>query len=224
MGTSTRPEPCRRFSDECRWKLGKRRLPRKEKRMKSIQRGFRGLFAQHRLVHRGSPDHVPERVDRLLRARQPAQIRMDDDAVETAVYKNAGRKTAWRKVPSVAGPPTLPGQLDFRPDDRWHRTFKYVRLELNHSVSADETCPAATAPSGSDMPGFGGGRGEARHRLTQPHARTTIAPRRPAPHEARRPCGPPSRPWEGLVRRADPLPPPPPGAPGARRPSGGSFP
>src|ERR1019366_659487 len=47
-----------------------------------------GSFAQHRLVHHGNPDHVAEKVDYLFRARQPAQISMDDDAVETVVYKN----------------------------------------------------------------------------------------------------------------------------------------
>ena len=47
-----------------------------------------GPFAQHRLVHHGNPDHVAEKVDHLFRARQPAQIPVDDDAVETVVYKN----------------------------------------------------------------------------------------------------------------------------------------
>jgi hypothetical protein len=33
-------------------------------------------------------DHVSEKVDHLFRARQPAQISVDDDAVEAVVYKN----------------------------------------------------------------------------------------------------------------------------------------
>ena len=49
---------------------------------------FAGPFAQHRLVHHRNPDHVAEKVDHLFGARQPAQIPMDDDAVETVVYKN----------------------------------------------------------------------------------------------------------------------------------------
>jgi hypothetical protein len=47
-----------------------------------------GPLAQHRLVHHRNADHVAEEVDHLFRARQPAQISVDDDAVEAVVYKD----------------------------------------------------------------------------------------------------------------------------------------
>jgi hypothetical protein len=55
-------------------------------------------FAQHRFVHHGNPDHVAEKVDHLFRAPQPAQISVDDYAVEAVVYKNqqAGKQLCER--------------------------------------------------------------------------------------------------------------------------------
>jgi hypothetical protein len=47
-----------------------------------------GPFAQHRLVHHGNPNHVAEKVDHLFRPRQPAQLSVDDYAVEAVVYKD----------------------------------------------------------------------------------------------------------------------------------------
>jgi hypothetical protein len=47
-----------------------------------------GPFAQYRFVHHANPDRVAEEADRLLRARQPARVPVDDHAVEAVVYKD----------------------------------------------------------------------------------------------------------------------------------------
>ena len=47
-----------------------------------------GSFAQRRLVHHGDPEDIAEKVDYLFWTRKPAQVAMDDDAVEAVVYKD----------------------------------------------------------------------------------------------------------------------------------------
>ena len=53
---------------------------------------FASPLAQHNLVHHGNPDHVAEKIDDLFRTRQPAQISLDDYAVEAMVYKNGSAR------------------------------------------------------------------------------------------------------------------------------------
>jgi hypothetical protein len=65
-----------------------------------------GPLAQHRLVHHRNADHVAEEVDHLFRARQPAQISVDDDAVEAVVYKDSRLENSFC--------------------EKFHQNFKYV--------------------------------------------------------------------------------------------------
>src|SRR6267142_1347718 len=45
-------------------------------------------YTPYWLAHHGHSDHIAEKVDHLFRARQPAQISVDDYAVEAVVYKD----------------------------------------------------------------------------------------------------------------------------------------
>ena len=47
-----------------------------------------GASAQHFFVHHRKAEHLPEEEDHLLRPRQATEVTVDDDAVETVVYKN----------------------------------------------------------------------------------------------------------------------------------------
>src|ERR1017187_2769282 len=79
----------------------------------------------------------PERRRRIWRLlAKPKQARNFKDlkhlkgryTFRIRAQKPSGWKTAWRKGPSVVGPPILARHLDLRPDDRWNQNFKYVWL------------------------------------------------------------------------------------------------
>src|SRR5579864_6372544 len=49
---------------------------------------FVGPLAENFLAHHRNAEHLPDKVNHLLRPGEPVQITVDDDAVETVIYKN----------------------------------------------------------------------------------------------------------------------------------------
>jgi len=45
-------------------------------------------LVEHFLVDHWNSDHLAEKIDHLLRPRQPAQVSVDDNAVKAVVYKH----------------------------------------------------------------------------------------------------------------------------------------
>ena len=66
-----------------------------------------GSFAQHRLVHHGNPDHVPEKADHLSERGSPLRYSWMTMRSKQWYTRPAGCKTALRKVPLGVGPPIL---------------------------------------------------------------------------------------------------------------------
>ncbi len=47
-----------------------------------------GALAEHFLAHHRDAEDLAEEIDHLLGTGQPAEVAVDDDAVEAVVYKN----------------------------------------------------------------------------------------------------------------------------------------
>jgi hypothetical protein len=66
---------------------------------------FLGSLAENFLADSRNAQNLPEEVDHLFGPRQIAQVAVDDDTVETVVYKN--EKVAEQPGEQVHGPPEI---------------------------------------------------------------------------------------------------------------------
>src|ERR1035438_3125647 len=77
-----------------------------------------GPLAENFFTHHRNAKHLANEMNHLLRSGQPVQVAVDDDAVETVVYKS--QQTAKQLCEGFhRSSPKTCTQLDHRIEDRW---------------------------------------------------------------------------------------------------------
>jgi hypothetical protein len=89
-----------------------------------------GALAQNFLAHHRNTEDLANEVNHLFGPGQPAEVAVDDNAVEAVIYKNEQAAKHFVKVSIGRLPLFSSRQQDHRTDDRWFQNFKYLWLSL----------------------------------------------------------------------------------------------